>query len=75
MSNNITIHKINFSAPSRGLDHNEYVLGTFQQAWDYAVGEGSSLGALYDVKPVHAEGNTIQVEALIDSDIIKILCN
>lgn len=71
----ITIHKVIFSAPARGLEHTEYVLGTWQQAEDYATGEASNMGTVSTVYPVHIQGSTIQVKELIESEIIRILCN
>lgn len=67
------IHKVTFSRPSLGQSHTEYVLGTYQKANDYAIGTASGMGAIYDVLPVHVEGDTIQIKDLVDSEIIRIL--
>jgi len=43
----VELFKITFSAPSRGLEHVEHVIGTYQQLNDYAIGQSSSMGCLW----------------------------
>lgn len=81
MSINIKVYKVTFSRPSLGQQHVEYVLGTEQQANDYAIGSigiASGLGAsaIYDVKPVHFNDPcVVELSQLVDTNILKIICN
>ncbi len=76
MSINIKVHKVTFSRPNLGQEHIEYVLGTEQQANDYTIDTASGLGAIYDIKPVHFNDPcVVELSQLVDTDILKIICN
>ena len=44
----IQLHKLTFSAPSRGMEYVEHVIGTYQQLNDYAIGQASCMSCLWD---------------------------
>ena len=69
----IQLHKLTLSASTSGFEHIEYCIGTYQQLNDYAIGQASAYGCLWDSKPID-QGNCPtfntkgidQVKVLID---------
>ena len=44
----IQLHKLTFSAPSRGMEQVEHCIGTYQQLNDYAISQAACMGCLWD---------------------------
>ena len=70
----IQLHELTFSAPSRGLEHVEHVIGTYQQLNDYAISQASSMRCLWGSVTLDQGGFTPTFNTS-EINEIKILAN